>query len=326
MEPTRLCMIGAGRHASRIIYSCFPLLRDAVVVANSDLDESRATGIAARYGIPRSYTDYRAMVARERPDGVVICVNSDFHARAAVELMEAGCHVYTEKPPAPDLAACRAMLEASRRTGRVCMTAFKKRFAPAYVKAKAVIAGEHFGPPALLTVTRTSGKWPDGEDSVNTYLRENSIHVVDLMAYLFGPVARVTATARPAATAAMTFEFTNGGIGTLAVTDRMSYVRGWEVVVAVGDGGVCVQVDNSVEMSAFKLDQPIASHKPEFVSGTSISAVEQGFSGELQAFVDAIRTGMQPDANIGDAVHAMAILQAVRQSLRDGRPADVEET
>jgi predicted dehydrogenase len=317
-------MIGAGGHASRIIYACFPLLQDAHVVANADLDEERATSIARRYGIERSYTDYRRMLEQEKPDGVLICVGADFHARTAVELMEAGYHVYTEKPPALDLEQCRQMLQAHKSSGKICMTAFKKRFAPAYVKAKAVIEGEHFGQPTLLSLTRTSGHWHEGEDSVIAYLRENSIHVVDLMAYLFGPVSRVSATAHGIATAAITLNFVNGGIGTLAVTDRMSYSRGWEVVTAVGAGGVCIQVDNSVEMNAFKLDQPIAAHKPEFVAGGSLSAVEQGFSGELQAFVDAIRAGTRPDASIEHATHAMAIIQAVKQSFESGRATEVE--
>jgi len=319
-------MIGAGRHASRLIYSCFPLLPGAQVVANCDLDEERAIHIARLYGIERSYTDYRLMLEQEKPDGVMICVGADFHARTAVELLDADYHVYTEKAPALDLEQCRAMLHAQRRSGKVCMTAFKKRFAPAYVKAKAVIEREDFGQPALLTITRTSGHWREGEDSVNTYLRENSIHVVDLAAYLFGPVKRVAATARPIATAVLTLEYANGGIGTVAVTDRMSYARGWEVVTAVGSGGICLQVDNSVEMNAFKFDQPIAAHKPEFVAGTSLSAVEQGFVGELQAFVDAIRSGTQPDAHIAHATHAMAILHAVRQALPSESFVDVEET
>ncbi len=317
-------MIGAGRHASRLVYSCFPLLQNAQVVANSDLDEERATSIARNYGIQKSYTDYHEMLATEKPQGVIICVGSDFHARTAVELMDAGYHVYTEKPPALDLEQCRQMLQAHRRSGKVCMTAFKKRFAPAYQKARAVIERDDFGQPTLLTITRTSGNWREGEDSVNTYLRENSIHVVDLVPYLFGPVKRVSAMSHSVATAAMTFEFAGGGIGTLAVTDRMSYARGWEVVTAVGSGGICIQVDNSVEMSAFKFDEPIAAHKPEFVSGNSFSSVEQGFSGELQAFVDAIQTGTRPDANIEHATHAMAILKAVKQSLTTGQPADVE--
>lgn len=323
-DPTRLCMIGAGQHASRIIYACFPLLKNATVVANADLDEQKAIRIARSYGIERSYGDYRRMLERERPDGVIVCVGGAVHAAAAVELMEAGYHVYVEKPPAPDLEGCRKMLATQRRTGRICMTAFKKRFAPAYTKARAVIAGEQFGTPALLTITRTSGRWPDGAESVHAYLRENSIHVVDLAAYLFGPVSRVSATSTPPATAAITFEFANGGVGTLAVTDRMSYARGWEVVVAVGGAGVCVQVDNSVEMIAYKLDQPIAAHKPEFVAGTSMSAVEQGFAGELQAFVDAIRGGTHPDASISDAAHAMEILEAVRRSMQSGRAETVE--
>lgn len=322
----RLCMIGAGNHASRLIYSCFPFLEGAEVVANADLNQERATSIARRYGIARSYGDYRLMLQEEKPDGVLLCVGADFHARTAMELMEAGYHVYAEKPPALDLKQCRAILEMQQQTGKVCMTAFKKRFAPAYQKAKAVIEGAEFGGPTLLTITRTSGNWQEGGDSVNEYLRENAIHVVDLAAYLFGPVKRVSATEYSVATAAMTLEFARGGIGTLAVTDRMSYARGWEIVTAVGANGVCIQVDNSVEMNAWKFDQPIASHKPEFVSGNSLSAVEQGFIGELQAFVNAIGSGAQPDANIENATHAMAILHAIRQSLASGQKAEVEAT
>jgi predicted dehydrogenase len=317
-------MIGAGGHASRIIYSCFPLLQNAQVVANSDLDYERAVSAGRRYGVERSYTDYHEMLQQEKPDGVIVCVAADFHARTAIELMQAGYHVYTEKAPALDLAQCRQMLQTQQRTGKICMTAFKKRFAPAYMKAKNVIDGEDFGQPALLTITRTSGNWNGSDDTINTYLRENSIHVVDLAAYLFGPVKRVAATGRAVATAVLNLEYENGGIGNVAVTDRMSYQRGWEVVTAVGDGGVCIQVDNSVEMNAFKFDQPIASHKPEFVAGTSLSAVEQGFAGELQAFVEAIRSGTKPDASIEHATHAMAVLHAVRQSLETNKTVDVE--
>lgn len=326
MKNIRLCMIGAGRHASRMIYPCFPLLRDVEVVANCDLDEGRAREVGRKFGIARTYGDYHAMLEQERPDGVIICVAADFHARTAIELMDAGYHVYTEKPPALDLSQCRRMLDAQRRTGKVCMTAFKKRFAPAYVKARSVIRSEAFGPPALLTITRTSGHAPPGADSINTYLRENSIHVVDLAAYLFGPVARVAAASMPVATAALTLQFASGAVGTLAVTDRMSYARGWEVVTAVGSAGTCITVDNSVEMEAFHFDQPIAAHKPEFVAGGSVSAVEQGFSGELQAFVDAVRGGTEPEAAITDAVHAMAILQAAREAMQTGRTVEVEAT
>ncbi len=74
------------------------------------------------------------------------------------------------------------------------------------------------------------------------------------------------------------------------VTDQMSAAHFSSDIISFiislnlceGNGGVWVQVDNSVEMIAFHLDQPIAAHKPEFVAGTSHSSVEQGFSGELQ--------------------------------------------
>ena len=55
-------MIGAGRHASRNVYPCFALLRNARVVANADLDKDKAQALAQAYGIPNSYSDYRVML------------------------------------------------------------------------------------------------------------------------------------------------------------------------------------------------------------------------------------------------------------------------
>jgi predicted dehydrogenase len=87
------------------------LLQNAQVVANSDLDYERADSAGRRYGVERSYTDYHEMLQQEKPDGVIVCVAADFHARTAIELMQAGYHVYTEKAPALDLAQCRQMLQ-----------------------------------------------------------------------------------------------------------------------------------------------------------------------------------------------------------------------
>jgi predicted dehydrogenase len=268
------------------------------------------------------------MLESETPDGVIICVAAAFHAEAAAELMNAGYHVYTEKPPAVDLNQCKKVLATQRKTGRICMTAFKKRFAPAYVKTKELLGKKEFGDPAVISILRTSApfKQEDPNSPRSVYLLESGIHVIDLACYLCGPVATVAAARKPVATFAVSMQFTNGAVGTMSLTDRMSYDRGWEQVTLIGAGGMCVQIDNSVEMMAFCKDRPIAAHKPEFVSGSSHSSVEMGFVGELQAFVDAIAAGGQPESNIEQATHTMAVLEAIQEAVRRGTSVSVEAT
>jgi predicted dehydrogenase len=315
MPAVRLCMIGAGRHATRNLYPCFPLLQRAVVVANADLDPDKAGRLAKGFGLGASYTDYREMVAEEKPDGVIVCVGPDFHARVAIELLGEGIPVFTEKPPACDAAQARLVREAWEKSGRVCLTGFKKRFAPAYAKAKAIVDGERFGAAAVLNIFRTSGNYKNTGDPRSQYLLDSGIHVVDLAHWFFGRVARVSAFRSAPSNFAINLEFAGGAVGTLALTDRMSYARGWEEVTLVGSKGVCVQVDNSVEMIAFEKDVPFAAHKPDFVAGSSRSAIETGFVGELQAFVDAISNGTPAPSSIESAVHTMEVLEAIEHAV-----------
>ncbi|MEX0885643.1 MAG: Gfo/Idh/MocA family oxidoreductase [Phycisphaeraceae bacterium] len=310
-----LCMIGAGGHSSRNMYPYFWLLKRGRVVANADLDLGRAQRVAAQFGIERSYSDHRAMLEREKPAGVLVCVNSTFHAEVAVELLNAGYHVYLEKPSCNTLAEARAMLEAARANDRVCMTAYKKRFGPAYMKTKAIIEGEDFGDPVLLTLLRTRGPFTPTDDPNDAYLLQWGCHVVDLVTYLFGDIASVSAmkTGPSPYAYAVTFRFTNGAVGTFAVSDRIKG-RNWEDVAIVGTGGVSIRLQNATEMLAARDNVPFAHHKPDWVSGSSLGPIEQGYSGEIQAFIDAIADGRQPEANIEQSAHTMAIYEAIQQS------------
>jgi predicted dehydrogenase len=324
-EDIRLCMIGAGGHASWNVAPHLHIVHGARVVANCDLNLARARRVAERFGIERSYSDYTEMVEREEPEGVIVCVGPEFHWRAAIDLMERGCHVYTEKPNATSLEESRRVLAAQRRTGKVCMVGYKKRYAPAYVKAKALIDSGEFGPPSLLTVLRTKGYRRDADDPREEYLLPWGCHAVDIVPYLFGRVAELHAYRTPGSTHsyAVGFRFANGSVGTMCISNRAGHI--WEEVTAIGGGMVTVRVTNSVFMEAHRSDQPFAAHLPEFCSGAHSGAIEQGFVPELQAFVDAIRNGGEPPSSIAEATHSMAVYDAIQRSAADGGPASVAE-
>src|SRR5687767_12901458 len=183
-QDIKLCMIGAGQHAGWNIYTHFPMLKGGRVVANADLNLERAKAQAARVGITSTYGDYREMLAKEKPDGVIVCINSTMHAKLAPELLDAGLHVYTEKPNCNTLAECVKVRDAARRNKKICMTAYKKRFAPAYVKAREIARSESFGKPVLLNLLRTRGPFAASQNPHDAYMLQWGCHAIDLLTFL----------------------------------------------------------------------------------------------------------------------------------------------
>jgi len=318
----RLCMIGAGEHSSRNMYPVFYFLApQAEVVANCDLELEKARAIGRRFGIERHYTDWRQMLEAERPDGVMVCIGDRAHYELSMEIMQTGCHVYVEKPHAPTLAASKRMLETSQQTGRICMVAFKKRFGPAYRKARDVIRSDAFGRPTLIQMYR--GKGGRGEQQP-AWLWQWGCHTTDLITFLFGPVRSVQAfkNSRDWSAVSANMRFVNGAAGNLIYC---SPGGNWEDTVAVGEGMRSVRISNAIFMEEFHGNSPVGAHLPAFVAGYTHSSVEMGFVGELREFAAAIREGRQPEANIAQATHTAALHEAMMRSLESGRPEEVEQ-
>ena len=324
-EELRLCMIGAGGHSERNIYpSLFRLRGETAVVAACDLDVARAARMAARHGIPASYGDHQAMLDALSPDGVIICVGPDGHAKLAAELLDRGLHVYTEKPNATSLAQSLTVVAAQKRADRVCMVGYKKRFAPAYVKTKAILGAKDFGQAVGMNVIRSCGGRGVPAENLRPHLLDWTCHTLDLSCFLLGPVRRVFARLCPGERYALSVVLThcNGAVGHQLFTNAPAAAE--EQVYITGTGGVTVRVANSIEMLALRGDQPFAAHRPSFTTGNSFSDIEQGFAGELKEFVAAIRENRRPESDITQATHTLAVFEAMWQSSQTDLEVHVE--
>ena len=128
--PLRTGIIGAGRVFPNHI---IPLkkLDDVEVTAVCDREYARARDRAAEFDIPHMYTDWRELLAGP-VDAVFILTPPALHAEHAIAALEAGKHVFCEKPLAQNLDDGRAIVEAAEAAGVVCQIGFNNMFEPEY--------------------------------------------------------------------------------------------------------------------------------------------------------------------------------------------------
>jgi predicted dehydrogenase len=88
------------------------------VAAAADINEAELKRVAERYNIPHTYSDFREMLKRDDIDAVDVCLHNNFHAPVTIEALQAGKHVYCEKPIAGSYADGKAMVDAAKQCGK----------------------------------------------------------------------------------------------------------------------------------------------------------------------------------------------------------------
>jgi len=130
MKTLKIGIIGCGFIANGKHLPSIVRLPDVEVVAFCDLIVEKAQKSADEYGAPGALvcTDYRDVIARQDIDVVHVCTPNSSHAEISIAAMKAGKHVMCEKPMAKTAAEARAMLDASKETGKLLTIGYQNRF------------------------------------------------------------------------------------------------------------------------------------------------------------------------------------------------------
>ena len=100
----KVALVGCGKIADGHVAEIRKLEKTARLVAVCDSEVLMAEQLASRFRIPRFYSAFDSLLEREKPDVVHIATPPGSHAQLAKMAMDAGCHVYLEKPLAPSHA------------------------------------------------------------------------------------------------------------------------------------------------------------------------------------------------------------------------------
>lgn len=165
---------GAGSEHAR----AYRALGDRVeLVGVCDLVPARAEALAAAAGT-RAYARFDELWAAEHPALVSVCTAEGAHTEPTLAALAQGCHVLCEKPLAGTVAEARLLVSAAAAARRTLGVDYNYRHMPAFAALRAEIAGGAIGRPVLAQI------------SAHAFCYH---HALDLVRFLFGDVAEVTA-------------------------------------------------------------------------------------------------------------------------------------
>lgn len=310
-DDLRIAVIGAGSLSTKRIYPNIGAA-GARLAACCDLNPELAQRNAARFG-GRAYRDYRDMLERERPDAVIVCIGPQQHYELAVELMRLGYPVYTEKPPAVSADDAYEAARVSAETGLLCMTAFKKRYNTAYSRAKEWI-GRYPADDLYSISADYASRQYENNSLKRDFLFDFTIHMIDLLPYLFGDVDRVFSFRRGKDAYAVSLKFACGAVGTLNLNCGRSYGLPTEEVEISIKGGNFMSVHNSSAWKISEHEKGVEWREPPTFISAGDSGFETGHLAELIAFFEAVRSGGTTRSAIYESYKTMALYEAIRDS------------
>lgn len=304
----RVGFIGAGAFARGVLMPAFA--DDAQIVGVVNRTGVSAKAAAERFGAPVASTDSAALIDDDQVDAIAIATRHDSHARLSVAALQAGKHVFVEKPIALDQDELDSVVAAAEGGGGVFMVGFNRRFAPHAERIRTELGGRG---PMVMTYRVNAGRLPADHWTHDPEVGGGRIvgevcHFVDLLSFLAG-AAPVSASAAAVGggsepredNVAATVAFADGSVGQIVYSAIGDASLPKERVEVLGEAGAAV-LDDFQQLSLFKGgDEKQESGKRD-----------KGHRAEVAAFLDACRTGTQPWP-----VHEMAAVMRATFAIRD---------
>jgi predicted dehydrogenase len=298
-----------------------------------DVVEERARATAEKYG-GTVYTDYRAMLEREKLDGLYVCVPPSAHGpredgTPAAEILaaERGVHLFVEKPVCLDLETGILIRDAIQRAGVLSSVGYGLRYHAAAEATRRFCAGRTIGMVACDRwggVPGDANHWWRQMAVSGGQLHEMATHQLDLIRMFAGEITEVHKREARLVnrdlenftvpdSEVVSFQLAGGGIG--VITTSCALVNGG------GQGRLDLILDRHLLL---KYGNP-PQVKPDGAAEVPMPA--EPIPGIDAAFVDAIqrRDPAPIRSSYADGLKTAAVTIAANQSAREGRPVAVPD-
>jgi predicted dehydrogenase len=191
-------IIGCGNVTELKSGPAFNKIPNSSLVAVMRRDEALVRDYAQRHRVPKWYTNADSLINDPEVNAIYIATPPRFHEEYALAAMQAGKHVYVEKPMALDLKACERMHQYAEKSGVKLVVAHYRRALPMFLKVKQLLSEQAIGairtvsinflqPDKSGKITQTADNWRVDPAMAGAGLfYDLAPHQLDLLVYYFG--------------------------------------------------------------------------------------------------------------------------------------------
>ncbi|AUH35149.1 oxidoreductase [Paracoccus tegillarcae] len=312
------------------------------------VNRSGATDIKDLQAYP-VFDDFQTALTETRPDLVVVATYSDSHADYAVAAMEAGAHVFVEKPLATTVADARRVVDAAMRLNRKLVVGYILRHHPSWQRL--IAEARNLGGPYVfrlnLNQQSTGESWDTHKALMETTppIVDCGVHYVDVMCQITdaapvrvnGMGLRLTDEIAPRMYNYGQFQvtFADGSIGWYEAGwgPMMSEVAHFVKDVISPNGAVSIlsgmhpasdSVEGHTQVGALRIHRTGGADQD--IDFPQEPGHQQLCDAEQAHVLHAIISDMDLTRHMNDAVQSLAVCLAADESIRTGRSVDLMET
>jgi predicted dehydrogenase len=348
-SPIRRCLfVGLGGVGQRHLRNLRALRGDALEVhayrvrgerqvVTDTLEVAPGEDLESKYGVEAHVDLDRALELR--PDVVFVTNPSSLHVEVAERALQAGAHVFVEKPLSHTLDGVARLLHASRERGLVGYVAYQLRFHPGFLRTQEILAQGLLG--AVLLAEATVAEYLPGFHPYEDYRRMyasrrelgggvtlSQIHEIDLLLALFGRPERVFSLGGKLSSlevdvddvSSSLLEFRGYQGRVLPVRLHQDFVQRppERRLVIVGERGKLEWSLSARTLRRFgAVGELCEAHDYEELPRNRL------FEAELAHFVGCVERGEQPTVTLAAGAQSLAVALAILESQQCGRPVDV---
>ena len=335
MQTLNFGLIGCGRVAPRHAQSLGQLSQTRLK-AVADVKEGRAQHFAATYQAA-PYVDYHALLERRDIHAVTICVPSGLHAQIAIHALEAGKHVLVEKPIALSLADANRMIDCAATHDLRLGVVLQNRYNSPMQRLRRLVDEGGLGDlylgnacvrwyrPQSYYEDEWHGTWAmDGGALMN-----QSIHHIDALQWLMGPVRTVYAYTSTLAHAmeaedagVAVLRFANGALGTIEGS-TLTWPQNLEGSISIFGARGSVKIGGTAlnRITLWKVDGQLEGEAELLTSQRVDPPSVYGYSHRavIDDFARAVLAGTAPQTTGQEARQSLELVLAIYESARTGR-------
>ncbi len=248
-----------------------------------------------------TYTSLETCIVEEKPDACILSIHSDMHYSMALQALEAGIHVFVEKPLVLDPAEGNELIELASERDLLLMVAHVVRFMPPYTKLKHWIDSGEYGELKWLSMTRFTGlpSWGQWKEKLKDFgstggaLFDLVIHDIDFVQWVLGKPDSIEAIVLPGKQSAQDY-----------VSALWRYKSGPEVKIEGGnrfhhqfpfEAGFSAHFEKaSIKYSSSSPEHIIIATDSETLQVPAGDTME-GYQEELDYFVDCLERKARPE-------------------------------